>query len=442
MTRTIFCLIAIAALAQSAAAGEPAPPGACYSGAYQMEDGSYRVITPSDPPNLRFRTLSGESGRLYQAGERRYESGSGWSVHEPVTLHVRFGACDESAVRFEQEGLPSLDGRKVALPVTPMRVDAGDVDLYGELVLPVDRAPRAVVVLQYGSGPDSAVTYNFLQHLLPLKDIAVLVFDKRGTGRSTGSYSIHIGMLARDMTAVVRALRAQPGMDDTPLGLMGESQGGWVVPLAATNLAASGVPVDFVVVSYGLAVSMLEEDRSEMAQSLRAQGYDGRVLAKGEALHQAAAQVMLSRFDDGLEELERLKSAYRDEPWFGHVAGDFTNVLVSTPAEKMNEVRAFFDFPYDLAYEPMPTIRKVAAPQLWVLAGKDTEAPSEATLRNLQELQAEGRPIEVVVYPDAEHGMIAVEEGPGGRRLAGHYAEGYLDMLIDWMLEQAQAARR
>ena len=107
----------------------------------------------------------------------------------------------------------------------------------------------------------------------------------------------------------------------------------------------------------------------------------------------------------------------------------------------MYEVKALFDFPYDLAYEPLPTIRNVAVPQLWILAGKDTEAPHEATLAD-RGLQAGGSPIEVVVYPDAEHGMIAVEEGPDGRRLAGHYAEGYFEMLIDWILKQARAANR
>lgn len=439
MTQTIICLLALAALTQAVAAEEAAPPGACHAGAYRMSDGSYRVITPSDAPNLRYRALSGETGRLYPTGDRRYESGRGWSVREPATLEVSFGKCDAGTIQFRRQGGSTLEGRKVHLPATPIRFDSGDVTLYGELVTPAGRAPRAIVVLQYGSGRDSAVTYNFLQYMLPLKDIAVFVFDKRGTGRSTGSYSIHIGMLARDLAAAVRAVRARTELQDTPLGLMGESQGGWVAPLAATMLATAEEPVDFVIVSYGLAVSMLEEDRSEVARSLRAAGYGAPVLARGEELHRAAARVMLSRFDEGLDELERLKSAHRDEPWFDDIGGDFTSVLVSTPAERMAEVKALFDFPYDLAYEPVPTIKQVAAPQLWILAGKDTEAPPEATLANLRELRATGSAIEVVVYPDAEHGMIAVEEGPDGPRLAGHYAEGYLDLLIDWILKQARA---
>jgi hypothetical protein len=40
--------------------------------------------------------------------------------------------------------------------------------------------------------------------------------------------------LARDLAAAVDAVRIHIGMNDIPLGLMGESQGGWVAPLAAT----------------------------------------------------------------------------------------------------------------------------------------------------------------------------------------------------------------
>lgn len=181
---------------------------------------------------------------------------------------------------------------------------------------------------------------------------------------------------------------------------------------------------------------MLEEDRLEVAQSLRAHGYGADILAKGEELHRAAAKVMLSRFSEGLDELERLKSDWRNEQWFTDICGDFTSLLTSTPSERMPEVRAFFDFPYDLAYDPLQTIRKIAVPQLWILAGKDTEAPHESTLAVLQKLQAETSRIDVAVFPNAEHGMIAIEDGPEGRRLAGRYAEGYFDLLIDWILQQ------
>jgi pimeloyl-ACP methyl ester carboxylesterase len=434
MTRSLYILVlAFLALPLSLHAQEPPPPGACHGGAYAMGDGSSLVITPSDAPNLRYRSLDGASGRLYPVSGNGYESGEGWAVREPVTLRVEFGACGEGRIRVQREGASAVEGRRVPLPVTPVSFASGGDTLYGELVMPVGR-PRAVVVLQYGSGRESAVANNFVQHLLPLRDIAVFVFDKRGTGRSAGGFSADASELADDMAAAARAVRERQELRGLPLGLMGESQGGWVAPLAATR-----GPADFVVVSYGLAVSMLEEDRQEVAQSLRARGYGPDVLARGEALHRATARVIVSRFREGMDEVERLKAAYRDEPWFAELEGDFTGTLASTPAERMDEVRAAFDFPYDVEYDPLPVIERIAVPQLWLLAGADTEAPHEATLARLRPLQARGLPLEVVVFPDAEHGMIAVEPGPDGPRLAGRHAPGYFDRLIEWILRQRPA---
>jgi len=432
MTRRFSLLPAVAVLLVSCTAHAA---DTCHTGAYALSDGSKFVVQPSDADNLRYRFLDGTTGRLYRVTENSYESGDGWAVREPVTLRVEFTGCDESTVRMDRGSSPALQGHKINLPKTPISFDSGSLRLYGELVMPVEEQPRAVVVLQYGSGRDSAVVNNYVQYLLPLRGIAVFVFDKRGTGRSTGDYSIDITPLARDLAAAVDAVRTQSGLNSIPLGLMGESQGGWVAPLAATM-----TPVDFVIASYGLAVSMLEEDRLEVAQSLRMSGYDADVLAKGEQLHRAAAKVMMSRFSEGLVELERLKAAYRSEPWFEKIGGDFTSPLTATPAERMSEMQALFDFPYDLAYEPLPILKALETPQLWILAGDDTEAPHEPTLAVLRQLESQGAPIEVAVFPDAEHGMIAVEQGPEGRTLAGRTAEGYFELLFDWIGAQGNTA--
>lgn len=141
-----------------------------------------------------------------------------------------------------------------------------------------------------------------------------------------------------------------------------------------------------------------------------------------------------------MDELERLKSAYGNERWFADLGGDFTAPLMSTPKQQMPEVQAAFNFPYDLAYDPLPAIGRITVPQLWILAGEDTEAPHETTLANLQQLKAKGLPIEVVVFPKADHGIIAVEHGPEGRRLAGRTAEGYFELLVDWIVDRAIAA--
>lgn len=399
------------------------PPGMCHAGAYALSDGSKLVISPSDSPNLRYRFTDGRAGKLFPTGEHTYESGDGWSAREPVMLWAEFGPCGEGRLRFD-DGARPLTGRRIDLPTTALPFTHDDATLYGEIVMPTNGAPAAVVVLQYGSGKDSAVTYNYLQYLLPLYGIAVYVFDKRGTGRSTGDFTMEIPAMAADVAAAVEAVRARVG--ELPIGVMGESQGGWVVPLAATR-----VPVDFVVVSYGLAITMLEEDRQEVAQELKARGYGPEILARADEVQAAAARVIQSRFTEGMDELRRLKEKYGKEEWFRHLGGDFTGPMVSSDDADLAGIKAMFDFPYDLAYDPLPALRKLDRPQLWVLAGRDTEAPHETTLEILRDLQKDGRPIDIALFPNADHGII--ELAGSGDALAGRHSEGYFDLLAHWI---------
>lgn len=419
----LAAMTAAAWLPTLALAVEAPPPGACHNGAYALSDGTRFVIQSGDAPNLRWRMLDGTSGKLFPTGEGTYEGGDGWSVRTPVTTRIDFGACGETTVRFQRGAAPAVEGRRIAQPTTPISFASGDQTLYGELVMPASGKAKAVVVLQYGSDNESAIANNFVQHLLPLKDIAVFVFDKRGTGRSTGAFTANFDIMAEDMTAAVRAVRARPEVRRLPLGVMGESQGGWVVPIVARK-----VKVDFVVVSYGLAVSIIEEDRSEVQNSLAA--YGPEVQAQGQALHDAATKVVASNMTEGVDEFERLKAASAGAPWRKGLGGDYTSLLARLPAGGLGEVKWLASLGFQLDYNPVPTLEELKVPSLWVLAGKDTSAPHELTLNILRGLQATGSPIDVVVFPNADHGIIAVDAA--GKRLGGT-AAGYFDLLGDWI---------
>lgn len=433
MTLRNFLLVAMAGLAVAGSAAAAEAPD-CRVGAYALADGRKVVIAPSDAPNLRYRLLDGRSGKLFPAATGGFEGGEGWSAREPVSLRVSFGSCGDGGIRFRKAGEAAHAGKKVPLRVAPVGFESRGEQLYGELVLPAQASPKAIVVLQYGSGDDSAVLNNYLQYLLPLKDVGVFVFDKAGTGRSAGRLTGDFQKLAEDMAAAVRAVRGRPEAKGVALGLMGESQGGWVAPITAEK-----VPVEFVVVSYGLAVSIAEEDRSEAVQSVRSQGRGEAAVAKATALHDAATRVFKSGLRDGVDELERLKAAYRDEPWFAQVGGDYTSVLAATPREEWEQFRPFVDLNFDLDYDPEPVLARSRTPMLWVLAGQDTEAPHEETKAILRRLQARGAPIDLVVFPNADHGIIEQEDGPDGRRDAGRHAPGYFDLLGDWITSRRLA---
>jgi dipeptidyl aminopeptidase/acylaminoacyl peptidase len=69
-----------------------------------------------------------------------------------------------------------------------------------------------------------------------------------------------------------------------------------------------------------------------------------------------------------------------------------------------------------------------------VLAREDSVAPSAPTLARLDALRREGKPIDIAIFPDADHGIRRFTARADGSRapLAG-YAEGYLQLLADWM---------
>jgi uncharacterized protein len=438
MLRSII-VVTIASLFSISVNAAPSPTpatSACYVGAYELSDGMQLILTPSEDADLRYRLLDGRSGRLGATGVTEFHAVPGWSERKPPPVHVTFPNCSAGTLTWQWGNAAPLSAKRVPQVVIPARFASGDVQLYGELHLPAHERPRAVIVLQFGGGRESAVAENYVQHLLPLKNLAVFVFDKRGTGQSTGAFTISFATLSDDLAAAARHVRSMAQVANVPVGLMGESQGGWVVPLAATKTA-----VDFTIVSYGLAVSIREENRLETLYGLEERGYGPEIQARAAEVIEVTDRIMRSRFHEGLDELHRLRNTYGSQKWYQDLSadsmtGDYLGALANASDEQLAKVKAFFDVPYELDYDPMPTLRQVHVPSLWILAGKDTEAPSASTIDIIRELQSQGVPIDLAVFPNADHGMIEVERTAQGQKELERHSPGYFDLLADW------AARR
>src|SRR5437899_7010217 len=104
-----------------------------------------------------------------------------------------------------------------------------DATLAATLWLPATPGPHPGVVMVGGSGPTDRHNDVFFppirEHLLA-SGVAVLSYDKRGVGGSTGSWlTSGYDALADDTVAAVRTLRSQP--DISSVGLFGHSEGAW-----------------------------------------------------------------------------------------------------------------------------------------------------------------------------------------------------------------------
>ena len=414
LARTLLLLAAVAPLAARAA-------DSCQVGLYRLTDGQIVDIAPSEADTLRWRKLDGETGALKQATPGHWQSTQGWTGR-PDGISVTFDACPSKRVQFAGQS-----GQRMPLQSVDASFTSHGVRLVGRLLLPPGHARVPVVVLAHGAERDSARSFDFLQRLLPAQGVGAFVYDKRGTGGSGGTYTQDFDLLADDAVAAMHEARRLAGDRLGRIGYQGGSQGGWVVPLAARNEA-----VDFATVSFVLAVSVIDEDQQQIALEMQLKDYGPDIVAKAQAIGAAAERVMASGATEGLDAFDAIRALYRNEPWYKDVHGNYSWMVLPLSRQEIVARKGGFSFGTPFHYDPMPTLAPVTVPQLWVLGGKDLEAPSAETSRGLTALIASGHPITLALYPDTEHGMTEFETDKKGYRLATRYPPGYFRMLADF----------
>jgi pimeloyl-ACP methyl ester carboxylesterase len=95
--------------------------------------------------------------------------------------------------------------------------------------------PFPTVLLLGGSGPGQRAGITPFTERMLRDGIAVLEYDKRGVGQSTGQFVDTLKNMETDAAAAVRYLRTRPEVDPTRIALVGHSQGGAVAPAVAAE---------------------------------------------------------------------------------------------------------------------------------------------------------------------------------------------------------------
>ncbi len=139
---------------------------------------------------------------------------------------------------------------------------SGDVELHFRLDTPGCDGPHPVFVVGHGSGRID-IQFDFQREIaerLLQEGVAVLRYDKRGVGTSGGVYDPFgaqtsdsmVALLASDMVAAVTFVATQRKIDPSRIGLIGQSQAGWIMSAAA----ASSSDVRFVAVRSGGGITV------------------------------------------------------------------------------------------------------------------------------------------------------------------------------------------
>ncbi|MET7462331.1 alpha/beta hydrolase [Nonomuraea sp. NPDC005501] len=292
---------------------------------------------------------------------------------------------------------------------------SGEVALAGSLAVPGTAAGGAGVVMVGGSGPtdrDNDTYFPPIRRHLVEAGIAVLSYDKRGVGASSGDWrDATVDDLAADAVAALDFLRTRPGVRADAVGLFGHSEGGWVVLRAAT--ARDDLP--WVVTNSGPATTPAVQERHALLNRLRQAGAAPRDAGTALALYDALVDA--GRRGAGFAAAARLVEAGGGPSTLGdHWAG-------------MDErLWGFLSRKQD--HDPLPDVHRLRCPHLALFGGADELVPVADSVRLLA--GAACRPgrhpratLTVEVFPGADHRVRT----DGGVRPAPRH----LDALTRWI---------
>lgn len=212
--------------------------------------------------DLLEKKAKGEEVSLYQeikfdgALTKNYNHLSGEFTYMGKVYHADLYRGDQSAFRPQEPQKP--------FPYYSENVKftnkKDSVVLSGTLTLPNKGGKFPVVILKSGSNPlDRDGEANFHKPFLLLADyltrhgIAVLRYDDRGTGKSTGDFWKSTALdFVGDIEAGFELLAARKDIKANKIGLIGHSEGGMVVSMAASQ----NEDFKFVVMLGGTGVSL------------------------------------------------------------------------------------------------------------------------------------------------------------------------------------------
>jgi pimeloyl-ACP methyl ester carboxylesterase len=324
----------------------------------------------------------------------------------------------------------------------------GEVTLAGTLTLPDDPQPHPAVILISGSGPQNRneeifgfQPFRLLADHLARRGVAVLRYDDRGVGGSTGNTQLATtDDFAGDVLAAVALLEARADVRPGGIGLIGHSEGGIVGPLAATRSA----DVAFLVLLAGTAVPGEAILLEQLARIMQAGGAADSEVVRQQALQRRVFAAV--RADSGWDaiqgeiEAEIRRSVDQLPPEQRAIVTDVDALVKSRAAQQLMGVRTPW-FRSFLDYDPAGALSRVMVPVLALFGEHDLQVPPAQNTEPMRRaLEAAGnRDVTIEVLPGANHLFQRAQTGAPAEyaSLEKEFAPGFLDRISDWIAERA-----
>ena len=394
-------------------------------GTYRTGDGHLFGIAPfsefgAGPLIVDYAT--GRIGPLYPIARDRFLVGH--SLIAPVfpadTLELRYGpAIEVRGLRFVERGHDPVLAELVATRDSEVEFSNGPIVLRGTLTLPSGPPPYPALVLVHGSNALTRDVFGPWSRYFAGLGFAVLAFDKRGTGGSTGDWrQADFSALASDVLSGVRFLASRSDLRADRIGLWGASQAGWIMPLVAAEAPGD---IAFLVVHAGSGTTVREEGVLYIRNELRFAGLPESSIAIGTRYQILDDSV--TKAGGGWEVLRRYYEAHRtEEAW----------LWPPRPADDW--FRPYYRMLMD--FDPTPSWKRVRCPVLLFFGELDANVPPKESWPPIERALREGGNSKVtqILLPGANHLFLQAKTGardeyPGLSR----FVPGYFDVMARWL---------
>jgi len=336
---------------------------------------------------------------------------------------------------------PEHSGRRprdaeVQIPVN------GQVRLAGTLTLPPGDGPHPAVVLLAGGAPDDRdarigdfAPFCILAAALARRGVAVLRFDDRGVGGSTGDIPWHYPLadLTADVTASIRFLHSREEIDRDRIGLCGHCLGA----LLAVRAAEEGVRIRFLVLLTPPATSGAEQWLIYRRLAEAEKGKTAPQIEQALAVDRRFISA-ISRGADPAPFREEMRTFLRQEYENIHEAvtvgaGSFEDYFNGSDWAGL---LAFGPTPFGrsyFSYDPVPAYERITVPTLILLGSADTSVPPDIHRPRLERALAhlEAPPADIRVVPGATHYFTATM-APTGMA----FVPGFVPAVTDWLCRE------
>jgi len=398
-----------------------------YVGTYQREPNKFLLITWGAFGHLRLVDPdAGTSVALFPSSETTFFFGAnvvGSTTAQQTVSFTRNDSGSVTSLTVRQPNIPDKTLPRVdRYRQEQVRFRNGNVTLAGTLLSPPTRGRHPAIIFHEGSGDwtrddtwFSRPVDLFLKH-----GVAVLLYDKRGVGGSTGDWhTSSYADLADDLLASVRLLKSRRDINPRQIGVRGFSQGGWIASLAA---AKSRDMAFLIYISASGGGTIEEQDTAGLLAKMLADGFSEAEVEQAKRFVKLTYEAPHSR-----EAWQRLQAALpnaRNQKWFGRTIGGLPRDSWVWEQRRLNA-----------GYDPAVTFRRVKCPVLIIYGERDN--PSQGITRIEQALKEAGnRDYTVRVFPRADHDLDVGQPGDG--RIV--WAEGFLELLTNWTLQRVTVA--